>query len=416
MRAYFASLSRDTRRVLATCFFAFVFNGLMTLMMGSILPDIKATYSLSDSQGGLMLAGHSAGNLAACFLGGLVPLWLGRRKSIALLSAVAALGYGMMLFSGNPVWLIAAFVFSGIGRGSISNFNNGTVNRVTNGNPSASNLLHSFFAAGAISAPLVFLLTSRIAGWRATVATIVLLGILVSLAFLRLQLTDDRPDPADSAQKSLAFLRNPTYLLLGGMMFFYLCAEYSINGWLVTYLQSKPTLVAQFALAGGDAHAALITYSQTMATLLWAIIFVGRLVSAVLARKLPQKLLMMLGSIGVLLFFTLLLMGENVVVISVSVAGLGFCLSGICPMIYSDASYITNLYPMGTSAMLAIGSVGAVIMPALVGFLADAYGFAGGMSAIMVGIILLVALAILNFLLKPCPMKGNPIAQSSRNA
>ena len=88
------------------------------------------------------------------------------------------------------------------------------------------------------------------------------------------------------------------------MMFFYLCAEYAINGWLVTYLQNKPELLAQFAANGGMG---IMAYSQTMATLLWLIILVGRLASAALARRLPQKLLMMVSSVGVALFFTLLL-------------------------------------------------------------------------------------------------------------
>ncbi|MCE5344368.1 MAG: MFS transporter [Eubacteriales bacterium] len=253
MRKYWAGFNRDTRCILLVCFFAFFFNGLQTLMMGSILPDMKVSYGLTDTQAGLMLSGHSAGNLAACFLSGLVPLWLGRRKSIVLLSALAATGFTMMLVSGNLIWLVAAFAFTGMGRGSVSNFNNATVNRVTDGSPTASNLLHSFFAVGAISAPLVFLLFSRIAGWRAAVGAIILLGVLVSLSFSRVRLKNDRPDRADRAQKSLAFLRNRTYLILSAMMFFYLCAEYAINGWLVTYLQSKPQLLAQFTATGTDA-------------------------------------------------------------------------------------------------------------------------------------------------------------------
>ena len=79
-----------------------------------------------------------------------------------------------------------------------------------------------------------------------------------------------------------------------------------------------------------------------------------------------------MGSVGVLLFFVLLLLGRGILSVTLSVAGLGFCLSGICPMIYSDASAITNRYPLATSGILAIGSVGGIVMPALVGALADA--------------------------------------------
>jgi len=375
MHKLFSGFDRGTRRILGACFLAFFLNGLTTLMMGSLLPDMKASYGLTDTQSGIILSGHSIGNLIACFLSGLVSLWLGRRKAIVALSIISSIGFTMVLFFGNPLWLIAAFILTGIGRGSISNFNNATVNRVTHGDPSASNVLHSFFAAGAICAPLVFLLASRVAGWKTAVVCIVLLGIGVTVNFSTLRLPDDRPDRADQSQKSLAFLRNPSFLIFCGMMFFYLCAEYSINGWLVTYLQSKPDLLKQFT--GPDAHAGLVAYSQTMATLLWAIMLAGRLTSAALAHRLPQKLLMMLDSVGVLIFFILLLSSHAILPITLSIAGLGFCMAGICPMIYSDASYINNVYPMGTSTILAIGSVGAIVMPVLVGIMADAYGFAG---------------------------------------
>lgn len=407
MLTFFRNLDLNTRRILNACFLAFLMNGLLTMMMGSTLPDMRVAYGLSDTQSGLLLSGHSAGNLVACFVSSLLPLWLGRRKSIVLLSALAAVGYSMMLVSGNPLWLMTAFVFTGMGRGSISNFNNTTVNRVTEGNPSASNLLHSFFATGAISAPLVFLLASAAAGWRAAVAVVVVLGVLVAVNFTRIHLSDDRPDQQDHTQKSMIFLRNPTFLILGGMMFFYLCAEYSINGWLVTFLQNKPALLDEFAAVGGDGQVALVTYSQTMATLFWGIILAGRLTSAMLARRWPQKLLMMVDSIGTTLFFCLLLVGDSIILVTTAIAGLGFCMAGICPMIYSDASYITNRYPMGTSTLLAIGSVGAMLMPATVGIMADTYGFTGGMSAILLGVMALLILSVLNFVLKPKPVRDD---------
>ncbi|MCE5344369.1 MAG: hypothetical protein LLF96_12410 [Eubacteriales bacterium] len=146
-----------------------------------------------------------------------------------------------------------------------------------------------------------------------------------------------------------------------------------------------------------------------MATLLWTVMLAGRLTSAALAHKLPQKLLIMLGSVGVTLFFTLLLLNDRMVLVTIAVAGLGFSMAGICPMIYSDASYITNRYPMGTSTLLAIGSLGAILMPALVGVMADTYGFTGGMSTILLSIIALMALSILNYRLKPVPTEAERI-------
>lgn len=133
-----------------------------------------------------------------------------------------------------------------------------------------------------------------------------------------------------------------------------------------------------------------------MATLLWVIILVGRLTCAALSRRIPQKRLLVATSAGVVAFFALLLFGSSVPMVTIAVAGLGFSLAGICPMIYSDASHITNIYPMGTSTLLALGSIGAIVMPSIVGGVADAYGFTGGMACIFVAVILLLTLAVIN--------------------
>lgn len=397
MITLFKQLAKDQRRTLLACFFAFFVSGIFTLMMGSVLPDMKAAYQLSDTQSGLMLSAHSIGNLIAGFVSGLVPLLLGRRRSIVALSAFAGLGFLMMLLWGNPIFLILCFIFTGIGRGSISNFNNGTVSIVSGGSPVASNLLHAVFAIGAFSAPMIFLLLGGQGNWRTALLCVVALCCLSVFCFSRLRLEDDRPDPKDKANSTMVFLKNPSFLILGMMMFFYLCAEFSINGWLVTYLQNKEALLTSFP---ENTEAAIRAYSQSMATLLWVVILAGRLTCAVLATKVPQKTLMLVASIGVVGFFTLMLLGSSIAVVTISISGLGFCMAGICPMIYSDAGIFSNTYSMATSTLLAIGSSGAILMPAIVGATADAFGFAGGMATILVMVVLLLVCAILNVTVK----------------
>lgn len=65
-------------------------------------------------------------------------------------------------------------------------------------------------------------------------------------------------------------------------------------------------------------------------------------------------------------------------------------------MIDSGASAIANRYPPATGVFLAIGSAYGIVRAARVGTLADAYGFTGGTSAILLGIAALLPLAALN--------------------
>ena len=396
MFSFLKKIDKNGKILLATCFFAFFCNGSVSLMMGSAMPDLKATYGLSDSISGLFLSAHSAGNLITGLLSGLVPLWLGQRRSITLLASLAFIGFTMMILFGNPVWLFVAFLFTGFGRGSITNFDNRMVNLLSGGSPAASNLLHSSFAIGAILTPMVFLLLRTHISWQVGVMYVVAIGCVALFAFSRMKLENDRPNPQDKSNSTLVFLKNPSFMILAMMMFCYLCSEYAINGWLVTYIQNKENLSAALVSSGSDP----VSYSQTMATLLWVVMLTGRLSCAVLSGRISQKKLMMFSSFGVAIFYFLMLQSSTIPMVTISVAGLGLCMAGICPMIYSDAAIFTNTYPMATSLLLGIGSAGAILMPTIVGTLAERFGFNGGMSAIFVTILLLVVFATLNVVVK----------------
>ncbi len=396
MFSFIKKLDRQDKQALFTCFFAFFCNGTLALMMGSVMPDLKAAYNLSDTTSGLFLSAHSAGNLIGGLVGGLIPLWLGQKRSIFVLSGLAFIGYLMTIIAGWPAWLFLAFLLIGLSRGSISNFDNRMVNQLSGGSPAAANLLHSCFAVGAILTPLVFLTLRNAFSWQAGVSYVIVLFCVSLVNMACMQLKNDRPSPKDKQNSTLVFLRNPSFLILAAMMFCYLCSEYAINGWLVTYIQNKENLLADLAASGSNAA----TYSQKMASLLWVVMLVGRLTCAMLSSKVSQKKMMLFSSVGVAIFYALMLSSTTMTMVSISVAGLGLCMAGICPMIYSDAAIFTNTYPMATSLLLVIGSVGGILMPTIVGSLAETYGFTGGMSAILVSVVLLMIFSVLNVAVK----------------
>ena len=389
---FWKRMDSRSRRTMLICYYAFFCNGTLSMLLGSMMPDLQLAYGISDVQKGLFISAHSAGNLIAGFISGLVPLWLGRRRSIVVLSALAYIGYAMTLITGWPVWLFTAFLLVGMGRGSVTNFDNAMSNRLTKGSPVSTNLLHASFAVGAILLPMAFLALRSALSWQAGVALVVTLGVIEFFLWHTMTLEDDHPSRQDKKNSTMSFLRNPSFLILAGMMFCYLCSEYTLNGWLVTYIQSKESLVADLERSGMT----MTAFSQTMATLLWTVMLVGRLGCAWLSGHFSQKKLMLISSAGMCGFFLCLMLSGSIGMVSFSVAALGLCMAGICPMIYSDAAVFTNTYPMATSALLAIGSVGAIIMPTVVGTLAEHISFFAGMGAILVTVVLLLVFAFLN--------------------
>lgn len=394
MFSFIRRMEPSRRRLLLTCFYAFFCSGLVSLTLGSAMPDLKRSWGLSDSFSGVLLSAHSFGNLAAGFVSGIVPFYLGRRRSIVCLASLAFAGMALMAVTGIPGLLFLAFVLTGFGRGSVTNFNNRTVNVLTDGSPAAANILHACFAVGAIAAPMAFLLLSRTVAWQAGLFFVVICGAAAVFFFSRATVPDDRPDRKEKGARTMAFLKEPAFLVFAGMMFCYICSEYAINGWLVTYLQQKQSLFT--AMGEGSVTA----YSQAMATLLWAVILVGRLTCAWLSRRVSQKILMFAASIGMAACFAGMLYAASVPVVTLCIAGLGFCMAGICPMIYSDAVYYTNTFPLATGTLLVFGAAGGILMPALVGILAQGGGFESSMAAILVSIVLLVVFSAVNTRMK----------------
>jgi len=401
MFPFMKKLDRQQKGLLYTCFYAFLVNGLVTLTLGSMMPDLKAAWGLSDTQGGVLLSAYSTGNLVAGFVSGVIPLYLGRRRSIAMLSSLCVVGMLMVALFGAPALLFMAFLFAGTGRGSVTNFNNRMVNILTDGDPAAANLLHGVFALGAILAPMAFLVLRGAIGWQAGPIFVAICGTVSVVNFARAHVPDDHPSREDKTNRSLAFMKEPAFLVAAGMMLFYICSEYAINGWLVSYIQHKDSLIASFGQEGEALEAAVRTYSQSMATLLWAVILVGRLTCAWLSERVSPKKLMLIASVGEVLGFAGMLYSDTIPMVTVSVAALGFCMSGICPMIYADAAYYTNNFPLATGAIVVISAVGGMLMPTVVGVLADAHGFGGGMAAILGAIVLLAVLSAVNLAMKP---------------
>lgn len=399
MFSFFKKLTRGQSKTLLIVFFAFFCNGSLSLLLGSVMPDLKSTYGLSDTFSGMLISAHSFGNLIAGFVAGVIPLYLGKRRSIMATTILAFIGYGMTLITGQPLWLLVAIAFVGMGRGSITNFNSQTINNLTNGSPTASNLGHASFAVGAILLPMIFLFLRNNYSWHWGVVYVMALYLVLEVLWLHIEIDDDRPMKGTKKNTTLVFMRNRSYLIFAMMMFCYLCSEYAINGWLVTYIQNKENLLDALAASGMSVTA----YSQSMATLLWTVIMIGRLICAAISARFGVKKLMFLSACGMAVFFAGMLFSSTIPMVTICVSFMGLFMSGICPMIYSDAVDFTNRYPLAVSMLLGIGSIGAIAMPTIVGSLAERFGFTGGMSAILVMVILLVVFSAMNFFMKPVP-------------
>ena len=266
---FYTRLDKKEKYILNAVFYVFFVNGIFAMVMGSLLPLISREYGLSDTLSGSLISAHSLGNLAAGFVAGILPLYLGRKRSIVMLSSFVVVGFTLMIATGSPLLLLVAFLFTGISRGSVSNFNNTMVNEVSDSSPSALSFLHSVFAVGAILAPILVIFSTKIAGyngWRLSALIIVVLTSFSVFFFSRMEMKEKVA--VKEGKKGYEFLKSKVFWVHAGILFFYLAGEATINGWIVKYFV--------------DAKIMSIGYAQGLASMLWM---------AILGRKTGRKLL-----------------------------------------------------------------------------------------------------------------------------
>lgn len=382
--SFYSNLDKKNKYILNCCFFVFAVNGLYAMILGSLLPLISNEYQLNNTISGALLSAHQVGNLISGFIAGVLPIYLGRKKSVIFLCFFVIIGFAIMILTGNPLLLILGFLFTGLSRGSISNFNNSVVNEISNSSPSALNFLHSIFAVGALISPFLVIACTGIAGdrgWKLSALVIVVLAAISILLFSRMEI-DDSAKKTGKVKISYSFLKYKPFWISVGIFFFYLCAEAAINGWIVKYFVDSGIMTTE--------------YAQMLASLLWVVILAGRLTCVFIGDRIPKSKLLLITCIGTSAFYILLLSTTNISIITIAIAGLGYSMAGIYPTTVAVAGNTIKSYPMAMGVLLMLGGIGAIVMPIVTGVLSDAFGIFAGMSAVVIAIICMIVFVILN--------------------
>jgi len=368
-----------------TIYFAFFVSGMMSTLIGTLLPFMKEEYQMSYVLSGAVISAHQIGNFAALLIAGFLPFLIGRKRSTLTLAMGIVIGFLLMTLTANPVLLLIAFAFTGIGRGTFSNITNVVVSEIAENKAASLNLLHATFAVGAFLAPFVALLSTVVlgVGWRLSAWLLVAFEVLVLILIGRSNLSNE-PTPRAKGSET-EFLKSGDFWLNTAILFFYLCNESSIMGWLVTYFTDSGRLSPALA--------------QTTSSALWIFILAGRLLCAYLASKMNRNvLLLILGSLQ-LLFFIMMISVNHIVLIYLSIFGFGLSMSGTYPTVLStiDPKLTQSTIAMGT--IIAVATLGAIMMPIVVGSVAQVSGIGGGLATISIALSILLVLLVIKVII-----------------
>lgn len=363
----------------------FFVNGMLALSVGSLLPFVREARGLDYAFSGLLVSLHSVGNLISSFTAGILPVFLGRKKSILLFQSMFALAFILLIFGQGPVPLVLAFMMTGLARGAASNFNNTVINNLAPGQAWMINGLHAMFSIGAFLFPLLLtvITATNAANWIYVCYFMLAMGILTWFMYLIMPVEDTKAVKKEKEKGKKAdygFFKEPMFWFCTLILFFYLCAEQGVIGWLITYFEDSGFLSASL--------------SQIMASVLWVMILAGRLSAAWLSTKVKKENLLVIMGIGFVLFFFVLLFGRSTGIIVLGIMGFGYSMAGIYPTTVSFSGYLIQKYQLAWSFILTIASCGSIIMPTIIGRIAEQAGIVYGMSSIVVVILIDLCLII----------------------
>ena len=175
-----------------------------------------------------------------------------------------------------------------------------------------------------------------------------------------------------------SFLKDKYFWFNTMIMFFYLCAEASLTGWLVTYFKDTGMIPASIA--------------PSIQSLLWIMILAGRLICASISNKMNKNILILILGLIMTAFFALMVFSGTPVLAVIGVLGVGMSMSGIYPTTLSTMPGRYNSSTVATGTCIAVATVGGIIMPIIIGAVAETQGLESGISLILFALAVMLAL------------------------
>ena len=340
---------------------AFVPIGMVTVLLGPLLPMLSARWSLNYAQAGTLFTAQFLGATIGTGLSGPIVSRWGYRFAILTGLFAMAVGVGSLPFSSRFPGLICIFSY-GIGLGlSIPAANLLVAAMNADRRSAALSLLNFSWSVGAVACPFIVAVAAKVDQIRLFLVALAgfLLLVLLAIASLR-SFVEPAVEPILERKNKYpnALLAHGSWrslFILAALFFLYVGAENAFGGWIASYAQglgsSSPTL------------------SVMTPSFFYAALMVGRWSTPLVLKKTSEitaaRAGLLLASMGMAgLIFSRALPS---VLSSVSVAGLG--LAAVYPITISRLAY--EFGPAASrlgSVMFTMANLGGSFLPWAVGF------------------------------------------------
>lgn len=343
-----------------TEYVGFITIGLVSNIIGPMIPAIQSSIGMSYGQAGLILSGQFLGMLCTVLIGGYLSDRFGKKPYLLSGGVFLIAGLSGSALSHSYLALLAWTILTGIGFGALEvGINALCADRSQDDRGTTMNLLHVFFGLGAIGGPVLATACLRLFNWRWAFGLSTILPLVVVLMLLPLQIPNVTTFTANGTRRNTPFRQ--TFLWAAGIaIFVYVGIEVSVYGWLPAFWNT----------AGNRLVPASLT-----ATVFWFTLTLGRLITGRIADRIGLSKYLMGTTVFTLTFALVWYLSPGPVWTLATVLFLGLSLSGIFPTAMASA---TERFPQNTGSVAAFlsvfASLGGFLLPSGLGRLADFKG------------------------------------------
>jgi len=377
----------SNRKLILAGQIAFLPTGILTTLLGPMLPILIARWAMNDTQAGNLFLVQFLASLVGVQLSGVLLARWGFRPAFLLglllmacgvatiymgslwlgLASVATFGLGLGLIIPTDNLLIAE-----IGAASAPSSDASSDTATASSRASAVSLLNFFWGAGAVLCSLMVAWTAAHKLLPFFLGSVALFLILLALAMRNLPFpaaaAKSAESPASSSSASsatswreLAIAKSPAIWLFAAVFFLYPGAETAVGGWIGSYvsrLGSRGALMASM-----------------MPAFFWSALTVGRAFGISFLRHFSERRILRAGYAVAAAGIALMLWAPSLagVISGALITGLSFAM--LYPITVARFSHCFGMAARSIGAvMFSLAAVGPAFIPWMVGVISHSTG------------------------------------------
>jgi FHS family glucose/mannose:H+ symporter-like MFS transporter len=364
--------SSSNRKLVLAAQLAFLPTGILTTILGPMLPVLIARWVLNDTQAGNLFLVQFLASLAGVQLSGVLLARFGFRPAF-LLGLLLMAGGVSTLYIGSPALGLISVAIYGLGLGLIVPSDNlliaeigsvsasGTHSRASSG-ASAVSLLNFFWGVGAVFCSLMV-------AWAAAhkilpffLGSVALFLVLLAFAMRNLPFPPaEKPQELSASLSWRGLVKTPAIWFFAAVFFLYPGAETAVGGWIGSYVSRM-----------GPRGAAI---ASLMPAFFWSALTVGRALGTVFLHHLSERRVLRAGYAAGVLGIGLMLWAPSLsgVIAGALITGLSF--ATLYPVTVARLSQRFGVAARSIGAvMFSLASIGPALIPWMVGVVSHATG------------------------------------------